>query len=121
MKTVLIIDDSPMIIKQIRQIVMDHGFSAPEGCKTGEEGLEKYKELRPDVVTLDIIMPGMDGVETAAKILEFDPKAKIIMVTSLCDFDTLEEIQTLGLSQMISKPIQAKEMIRAIETILKDY
>ncbi len=119
MKTVLIIDDSPMIIKQIRQIAADHGYYAPEGCKTGEEGLERYKELRPDIVTLDIIMPGMDGIETAKKILEFDPKAKIIMVTSLCDFDTLEEIQGLGLSQMVSKPIQTKEMVHAIETILK--
>lgn len=121
MKTMLIIDDSPMIIKEIKQLAEEYGYSVVGGSKTGEDGLEKYKEFQPDVVTLDVIMPGMDGIETAQKILEINPKAKIVMVTSLCDFDTLEEIQNLGLSQLVSKPIDPEELMRAVETILKEY
>ncbi len=118
MKKVLIIDDSPFIVKEISQICEEHGYKVVGRCKTGEEGVVRYKEMQPDVVTLDIIMPGMDGIETAQKIKEIDSNARIVMMSSLCDYDTMQEIQELGISRLVPKPIVETELLGALEAAL---
>ena len=77
MKTLLIIDDSPFIAMEIKNIVSERGYEVVGHSRNGEEGIRKYDELRPDYVTIDIIMPGIDGIETAQKIREIDADAKI--------------------------------------------
>ena len=83
-KTILVIDDSPFVYKQVKDMVEEKGgYEVIGSAKTGEEGIELYKQLNPDAVILDIIMPGIDGIETAQRILELDPNAKIMMLSSL--------------------------------------
>lgn len=120
MKSVLIIDDSPFIVKEVGQIAEENGYRIAGRAKCGEDGILKYKETKPDVVTLDIVMPGMDGIETARQILEYNPQAKIVMLSSLCDFDTMEEISEIGLKELVSKPIQASELVAALKRTLND-
>lgn len=116
-KTVLVIDDSPFALQQIREIVEDKGYKVVAYAKNGEEGIEKYKEFKPHFVILDIIMPGIDGMETAELILKENPSAKIMMLSSLCDASTIEEVRELGVRYLIPKPVEAEVLLATLELL----
>ncbi len=116
-KRVLVIDDSPLVYRQIMQILNSEEYEILEYAKDGEEGVELYKKLKPDVVTLDIIMPGIDGLETAEQILAFDKDAKIIMLSSLCDDSTLEEVKKVGAGYLIAKPLDGEVLNNILKLI----
>ena len=82
-KKIMVVDDSRMIALQMQNLLEDTEYEIAAYCRNGEDALAKYGEIRPDIVTMDIIMPGMDGLETAQAILEEYPDASIIMVSSL--------------------------------------
>ena len=82
-KKIMVVDDSRMIALQMQNLLEDTEYEIAVYCRNGEDALAKYGEIRPDIVTMDIIMPGMDGLETAQAILEEDKDARIIMVSSL--------------------------------------
>lgn len=115
MKKVLIVDDSKFIVSEIKDIVTRLGYEVVGVAGTGEEGIKLFSELKPDIVTLDIIMPGIDGVETAQEMLKLNPATPIIMMSSLCDDETLEEIKAAGVNYWSVKPIDGP----ALEKILK--
>ncbi|MEG2512889.1 MAG: response regulator, partial [Acetivibrio sp.] len=110
-KRILVIDDSPFAAQQIREVVEEHGYHVVGHAKSGEEGIEKYKELKPEFVILDIIMPGIDGLETAEILLKYDVKAKILMLSSLCDAETMEEVRNIGLKYLIPKPLDTDVLL----------
>ena len=87
-RTILVVDDSPFASKQIQDIVEENGYEMIGYAKNGDEGIHLYEELHPDIVIMDIIMPGIDGLETAEIILKKDPAARILMLSSLCDSGT---------------------------------
>jgi two-component system chemotaxis response regulator CheY len=115
----MVVDDSPFASKQIRDIVEDNGYEVVGYAKNGEEGIELYKELKPDIVILDIIMPGIDGLETAEIIMKQDPNVKIMMLSSLCDSGTLEEVRNIGVKYLIPKPLEADVLLATLELVLK--
>jgi two-component system chemotaxis response regulator CheY len=117
MKTLLIIDDSPFIAMEIKNIVSERGYEVVGHSRNGEEGIRKYDELRPDYVTIDIIMPGIDGIETAQKIREIDADAKIVMLSSLCDEETMKELEAAGLKYIVEKPIDADALMETVNSI----
>ncbi len=117
--TIMVVDDSPFASKQIQNIVEEHGYEVIGYAKNGEEGIELYKELKPDVVILDIIMPGIDGLETAEILMKNNPKVKILMASSLCDSGTLEEVRSIGLKYLIPKPIESNILLATLELLLK--
>ena len=82
MHTAIIIDDSKTSRSVLRTILEKNGYEIVAEAANGEEGFEKYCDLHPDFVTLDITMPVMDGIQTLVKIKEYDPGAKVIMVTA---------------------------------------
>ena len=90
-KRVMMVDDSRMVHLQMVKLLEGSAYEADLFCKDGESAIETYRRERPDLVTMDILMPGMDGLEAAKAILEEDPKARIVMVSSLAYDDTLEE------------------------------
>ncbi len=116
-KTIIVVDDSPFASKQIKDIVENNGYEVVGYAKNGEEGIKLYDELRPDIIILDIIMPGIDGIETAQLILEKNPSANIIMLSSLCDANTLEEVRKIGLKYLIPKPCEADILMATLEMI----
>lgn len=118
-KTILVIDDSPFASQQIKDVVEEHGYEVIDYARNGEEGIEKYKETHPDFVILDIIMPGIDGLETAELLLREDPKAKIMMLSSLCDAGTMEEVKSIGLKYLIPKPLDADVLLATLELLKK--
>lgn len=117
--TILVVDDSPFASKQIKDIVEDNGYEVIGYAKNGEESIELYKELHPDIVILDIIMPGIDGLETAEILMKNNPGVKILMLSSLCDAGTLEEVRGIGLKYLIPKPVEDDVLLATLELLKK--
>lgn len=113
---VLIVDDSMFVTKQIGQILTSEGFDVVGTAGDGEEGLEKYKQLFPnvDLVTMDITMPKMDGVTALEKIMEFDKNAKVIMISALGKQDLVKQSLLLGAKNYIVKPLDRKKVLERV-------
>jgi two-component system chemotaxis response regulator CheY len=119
---VLVIDDSMFIIKQLSQILTSSGFNILGTAANGEEGLQKYKELYPkiDLVTLDITMPMMDGVAALEKIMEFDDKANVVMVTALGRQDLVKKALLMGAKNYIVKPLDRLKVLERVAMTLQN-
>jgi len=117
--TIMVVDDSPFASKQIKDIVEENGYEVIGYAKNGEEGVRMYDELKPDIVILDIIMPGIDGLETAQILMKNNPKVKILMLSSLCDAGTLEEVKGIGLKFLIPKPWEDDVLLATLELLKK--
>lgn len=117
---VLVVDDSMFVTKQIGQILTSEGFNVVATASDGLEGLEKYKELYPniDLVTMDITMPRMDGVTALEKIKEFDKDANIIMVSALGKQDLVKKSLLLGARNYIVKPLDRKKVLERVVGVL---
>ena len=83
MKSVLIVDDIPYVRKTLKQILSSHGFKVVGEASSGEEAIRLYEETKPDFMTMDLVMPGMNGVEATRAILRNDPHAKIIVLSAM--------------------------------------
>lgn len=118
-RTILVVDDSPFASKQIQDIVEENGYEMIGYAKNGDEGIHLYEELHPDIVIMDIIMPGIDGLETAEIILKKDPTARILMLSSLCDSGTLEEVKSIGLKYLIPKPWEDDVLLATLELLMR--
>lgn len=117
MQKVLIVDDSKTSRSVLRNILVEHGYEVVAEAENGQEGFDKYCELHPDFVTLDITMPIMDGIQTLVKIKEFDPAAKVIMVTAAGQKSKMLEAIKLGASEFVTKPFETNQIINIIESI----
>ena len=117
--TIMVVDDSPFASKQIKDIVEYNGYEVIGYAKDGEEAIELYKELKPDIVILDIIMPGLNGLETAEILKKQDPAVKILMLSSLCDAGTMEEVKSIGVKHLIPKPLEADVLLASLELVSK--
>lgn len=117
---VLLVDDSMFVKKQITQILTSEGFEIAGTASDGEEGLEKYKELYPniDIVTMDITMPKMDGITSLEKIIEFDKKAKVIMISALGKQDLVKKALLIGAKNYIVKPLDRKKVLERVLLVL---
>lgn len=118
---VLVIDDSMFVTKQITQILTSEGFEIAGTATDGAQGLEKYKEVYPnvDVVTMDITMPNMDGVTALEKILEFDKEARVVMISALGKQDLVKKSLMMGAKNYIVKPLDRAKVLERITQSLK--
>ena len=117
---ILIVDDSMFVKKQLGQILTSEGFELVGTAGDGEEAIELYKEHHPnvDLVTMDITMPGMDGLTALERIVAFDPEAKIIMVSALGKQDLVKKSFMLGAKNYIVKPLDRKKVLERISRVL---
>jgi two-component system chemotaxis response regulator CheY len=118
---VLVVDDSMFIAKQLGQIFTSEGFEVVATAGDGAQGVERYKELHPniDLVTMDITMPVMDGVTALEKILEFDKNACVIMVSALGKEDVVKKSLLMGAKSYIVKPLDRKKVLERAVSVLK--
>lgn len=119
-KRIMIVDDSRVVELQMKRMLEDTDYEVVSYCQDGETAIAQYGEVLPDLVTMDIIMPGMDGLETARAILEEHPKAKIIMVSSLAYDDTIDEAKSIGTKTFIYKPLDKGQLLSALEEALNE-
>lgn len=117
MHTAIIIDDSKTSRSVLRTILEKNGYEIVAEAANGEEGFEKYCDLNPDFVTLDITMPVMDGIQTLVKIKEYDPGAKVIMVTAAGQKGKMVDAIKLGAAEFVTKPFETDQIISIIESI----
>lgn len=112
---ILIVDDAPIIRLMLKDILVEHGYDVVDEGSDGNEGVEKFKSLRPDLVTMDITMPEKSGIEALAEILEIDPKAKVIVITAIEQRESLMKAIKVGASDYIVKPFETDRVISAIK------
>ena len=118
-RSVLVVDDSPFVYHQVKDMVEGSDYQVVGSAKSGEEGLQLFRSLNPDVVILDIIMPGIDGLETADMMLKERNDAKIIMLSSLFDANLLSEVKKMGLKFLLPKPLEKDVLFATLEMLDK--
>lgn len=99
----LVVDDSKILIKKISHSLKQLGFEVIGEAYDGIDGFEKYKNLKPDVVLLDVTMPNRDGRECLVDIMKFNPKAKVIMLSALKSADVIQDCKQIGALDFIHK------------------
>lgn len=114
MANILIVDDSRTSRRILRGILESDGHSIVGEAKDGREGFELYGELKPDVVTMDITMPVMSGVESLKKIMEQNSDARVIMVSAAGQQHNMIEAVQNGAFEFIAKPFDADEIKRVV-------
>ncbi len=119
MKKILVVDDSEIIRTQIKQCFSET-FSDVYIAKNGADAVEKVRVVKPDIVTMDLTMPKMDGIECIAQLMSIDPSIKIIVVSALSDNATCLEALKRGARGFLDKPFTAAELQEAIEILLED-
>ncbi|MDE6950704.1 MAG: response regulator [Lachnospiraceae bacterium] len=119
-KRIMIVDDSRMLLMQLQHILSETEYEVAAYCQDGETAITKYEEILPDLVTMDIIMPGIDGLEAAKAILEVHPDAKIVMLSSLVYDDTIEEAKAIGAKAFIYKPFEKEQVLETIKRVLEE-
>ena len=117
-KRVMVVDDSRVMELQICKLLEGSKFEVVAYCENGEEAISRYEEIQPDIVTMDIIMPGIDGLEAAKIIIEEHPDARIIMVSSLGYDDTVNEAMAIGAKTLLYKPIDRVSLLGALDLAL---
>ena len=118
-KKVLIADDSIVMRNMINDILMNDGFEIVGEAKDGKEALEKYQELQPNLVTMDIVMPREHGIDALKGIIDFDPDARVIVVSGLHQKALLMEALEAGARDYVIKPFEKDELLKAAKKCAK--
>lgn len=115
--TVLVVDDSKTSRKMLTDVLTRMGLEVIGEAVNGEEGFLKYKELRPDIVTMDITMPVMNGLESLLLIKHEDENAKVVMITAAGQKNNLMQAVKAGAEEFLTKPLEEEEIRRVIGEI----
>lgn len=113
----MIVDDAEFMRMIIRDILLMHGHEVVAEVNDGEEAIQTYLEVKPDIVLMDIIMPDMDGKEALKKLLIMDPEAKIVMCSSIGQQALITESMKIGAMGFIVKPFESDGMLDVIRKI----
>ncbi|TEB04959.1 Chemotaxis protein CheY [Pelotomaculum schinkii] len=117
-KRILIVDDAAFMRMMIKNIVTKNGYEVVGEAENGQAALELYKEHKPDLVTMDITMPEMSGIEGVKAIRQFDPAANIIMCSAMGQQAMVMDAIQAGAKDFIVKPFQQDRILQAIERVL---
>ena len=114
---ILIVDDSRTSKRILRNLLESQGYVVVAEAADGEEGYAKYQEVKPDLVTMDITMPKMDGIESLTLIKQFDPSAKVVMITAAGQKEKMVEALKRGADEFITKPFDPEEVSSIIKRL----
>lgn len=117
--TVVVVDDSKLSRKVLRNMLEEEGYAVVAEATDGEEAISAYLQYKPDVITMDITMPNLNGIEAIREILSIDRDAKIVMISAAGQQKKIIEALKLGAQRFITKPFEKQEVISCIETIIK--
>lgn len=117
MKKILIIDDAAFMRMSLKMILERNDFEIVGEAENGAEGVEKYKELKPDIVTMDITMPEMTGIEALKKIIDSDPMAKVVIVSAMGQEHMVKDAVMNGAKSFIVKPFKEEHVVNTLRKI----
>ncbi|WP_128894231.1 response regulator [Longirhabdus pacifica] len=117
-KKILIVDDAAFMRMMIKDILENNGYDVVGEANDGTQAVEKFKDLRPDLITLDITMPDMDGIAALKEIKSIDPEAKVIMCSAMGQQAMVVDAIQAGAKDFIVKPFQADRVLEAINKTL---
>lgn len=120
MADILIVDDSKTSRKFLRNMLEEAGHKIVAEAVNGAEGVEKYRIYHPDIVTMDITMPVLDGIDAVGEIMKIDPAAKVIMVTAAGQRTNMVEALKRGAADFIQKPFESEIILNTIEKVLDE-
>ena len=118
MKKVLIVDDAPFVRLTLKNMLEKNSFLIAGEATNGQEAIMNYFQLKPDVVTMDISMPVMNGITALKQIINKDPQANVIMVTAVGQEEFIKEAVLNGAKYFIVKPLEEEFVVNTINRIL---
>ncbi len=116
--TVLVCDDAVFMRTMISDILTQAGLEVVGEAASGAQAVERYKALRPDLVTMDIIMPEMGGIEAVKEITAFDPQARVLMCSAIGQQALVAEAIEAGAKDFVVKPFQPSRVLEAVQRVL---
>ncbi|MDB5100526.1 MAG: chemotaxis protein CheY [Cyanobacteria bacterium RYN_339] len=119
-KKVLIVDDAGFMRSLLKDILTSEGFEVVGEATDGAMGVDMYAELRPDLVTMDVNMPKLDGRDALEKILKGDPNAKVVMVTTAGQDEIIKRTLLVGARDFVIKPFKKHQVVTTLTRIIKD-
>jgi two-component system, chemotaxis family, chemotaxis protein CheY len=117
-QTVLICDDAIFMRTMIGDILTQAGFQIVGEAETGVQAVDKYRSLKPDLVTMDIVMPDMGGIDAVREIIKEDPSAKILMCSAMGQQALVIEAIQAGARDFVVKPFQPSRVLEAVQRVL---
>lgn len=114
-KTVLIVDDIAFVRKTLSDILTNAHYQVVGEAENGEQAIELYAKLRPDVVTMDVVMPEVSGIEATRRILKADADAKIVIISALGQENLVMEAINVGAKDYFLKPFNAADVLKTID------
>ncbi|HHU82674.1 MAG: response regulator [Clostridia bacterium] len=117
-KRVLVVDDAAFMRMMIKDILQKGGYQVVGEAEDGKRAIEKYKELRPDLVTMDITMPDMDGITAVKEIRKVDENAVIIMCSAMGQQAMVIDAIQAGAKDFVVKPFQPERVLEAIKKVV---
>ncbi len=117
---VLVVDDSMLMRKMICESLTDAGWEVAGEGEDGAEAIRLYEELRPDAVTMDIVMPGTDGIYALEKIMDLDPDARVVVVSALNQTKLISQAIRKGAQDFIAKPFLPEQLQATLESCLTE-
>lgn len=117
---IVVVDDSPFSVAMISNILNENGFDVVGSANGLEEAVEAVTTLKPDLVTMDITMPGADGIQCTYALHKIDPKLKVIIVSSMMDDEIVQKAKKAKINGYVQKPVDAEELTLAINRVMAD-
>lgn len=117
---VMAVDDSPVTRKMIKKALEPEGFEIAGEAGNGRDAVELYHKINPDIITMDVTMPIMDGLEAALAIKQKNPEQKIIMLSAMSDQDIVADAMSRGINHFCSKPFKSEEMVAKILQVINE-
>lgn len=117
-RTVLVVDDLEFVRKTLIEILTKNHFQVVGEAKTGKEAIDLYQSLKPEVVTMDIVMPELGGIEATKLITKMDKSAKVVMISAMGQENMIMEAINAGAKDFILKPFTEDEIVKTIEHVL---
>ena len=119
-KTLVVTDDAAIIRQKVKQAARSSGWEIVGEARNGKEAVERYTELRPTAMTIDLVMPEYDGIYALREIMALDPDAKVIVVSAIGQKSILQEAFKLGVVDFIVKPFDKQTLIKTLEQCIVD-
>jgi len=116
-RKVLIVDDVPFVRKTISRILSEANYLVVGEAEDGISAIQQYRKLQPDVVTMDVVMPNMSGIEATRKITQLDKASRIIMISAMEQENIVMEAINAGARDYLLKPFSAEELLKTIERL----